>query len=159
VIVENPMDGLSQPADGRRFVFSRIHSLSSWPTDANIPGEQFCLLLLCGDALPDAAAIEAFASRALTQGMVYLSVWGRAPHRIEEVVDEVYVDTAAEERSTLVTTAHTNLDEAIAFFENDVRPPKAQCHLWWVVAVGDDDAAERTLSALESRRTVGRLAC
>lgn len=154
------MDEVHPPAERRRFCFSRIPSLASWPQESNVPGEPFCVLLLCGDASRDSADLEAFTARAIGQGMVYLSVWGSASAWVEEVVDEIYVDTihTQSSRPPLITTAHAGLRDAVTHFEEDVRPPQGveRCNLWWLVALGDSDAADAALHHLELRHPVER---
>lgn len=149
------------PVEGRRFLFSRIAHLNSWPQASNVPGAPFCLLLLVGDVAPDLADLESFTARAVSQGMVYLCVWGSASEWIEEVVDEIYVDTtrAQSSRLPLITTAHAELQEAVMYFEEDTRAPEGleRCGLWWVVAIGDSDPSDVVLHELEDRHPVGRL--
>jgi len=117
--------------------------------------------LLCDDEVPEAQQVETFASRALRQGMLYLSVWGSYPEWVEDLVDQVYEEAiiAGELNSRLlVTTAHSDLDEAVTFFEHDVRPAEdAKGNLWWVVSIGDDAAIEIATRRLEARHRVGRL--
>src|SRR5438445_11983415 len=79
--------------DRRRYVVSQIPDLGFWRDDIGVPGEPFCLLLLCGDEVLEAQHVESFASRALRQGMLYLSVWGTAAEWVEDLVDQVYEDT------------------------------------------------------------------
>ena len=155
------MDVTLPPAEARRFLLSRIPSLSSWPQAPNVPGERFCLLLLFGDEVPDLADLESFTPRAVTQGMVYLSVWGDASEWIEEVVDEIYVDATRSQSSRLplITTAHTELREAVVYFADDAKPPEGvdQCNLWWIVVIGDSDPGDVVLHELEARHPVGHL--
>jgi len=155
------MSERSSAADGRRYLVSQIPVFGSWPEDIGIPGEPFCLLLLCDDEVPEAQQVETFASRALRQGMLYLSVWGSYSEWVEDLVDQVYEEAiiAGELNSRLlVTTAHSDLDEAVTFFEHDVRPAEdAKGNLWWVVSVGDDAAIEIATRRLEARHRVGRL--
>lgn len=155
------MSERSSAVDGRRYVVSQIPDLGLWPEDPGIPGEPFCLLLLCGDEIPETQHVESFASRALRQGMLYLSVWGSYSEWVEDLVDQVYeVAIIAGELDSrlLVTTAHSDLDEALTFFEHDVRPAEdAKANLWWVVSVDDDAATELVTRRLEARHRVERL--
>jgi hypothetical protein len=147
--------------DGRRFVVSQIPDLGLWPEDLGIPGEPFCLLLLCGEEAPEAQHVESFASSALRQGMLYVSVWGSYSEWVEDLVDSVYEEAsiAGELNSRLlVTTAHSDLDEALTFFEHAVRPAEdAKANLWWVVSVADNAAIEVVTRQLEARHRVERL--
>jgi hypothetical protein len=57
-----------------------------------------------------------------------------------------------------VTTAHSDLDEALDFFEHAVRPAEgAKGNLWWVVSVGNDPALDVTTRRLETRHRVERM--
>lgn len=145
-------------ATGRRFAVSHISNLDAWPRDLGVPGEPFCLLLLCSDPEPEVGHVQSFADRALRQGMLYLSVWGPASDEIERTVDDVYVDSLALQHNphTLVTTAHADLNEALAFFENDARPAAEvhTCVLWWVVSVGDKVAGDMATRKLAVRHVV-----
>jgi hypothetical protein len=155
------MSERSSAADGRRYSVSQIPDLGFWPDDIGVPGEPFCLLLLCGDEVLEDELVESFASHALRQGMLYLSVWGTASEWVEDLVDQVYEDAsiAGELNSRLlVTTAHSDLDEAINFFEHDVRPAEdAKGNLWWVVSVGNNPALELATRRLEAGHRVERL--
>lgn len=155
------MSEQASAVDGRRYLVSQLPNLGLWPEDVGVPGEPFCLLLLCDNETLEDQHVESFASRALRQGMVYLSVWGTDSQSVHDLVDQVYEHAiiAGELNSRLlITTSHSDLDEALHFFEHDVRPAEdAKGNLWWVVSVTKDAALELVTRRLEARHRVERL--
>ena len=140
---------------------SEVADLASWPKDDGVPGEPFCLLLLTGEGVLEDREAESFASRALRQGMVYLSVWCTESEWIEDVVDQIDVGLTISGEigaGQLVTTSHSDLDEALDFFEHDVRPSgEPHARLWWVVSVGNRAALAVAIRRLRADHRVERL--
>ncbi len=149
---------MANDAGARRFAVSHLESLSAWPADRHVPGEQFCLLLLIEHSTVDIDTVQQFAFQAISQGLVYLCVWGPDSVWFEQVVDQVY-EAGVEGReftSPLVTTAHRDLQEAFLFFENDATPDN--CDLWWIVSVGEVSQADATMHEFALRHPVTTIA-
>jgi len=144
----------------RRFAFSRLHSLGRWPAEESIPGEPFCLLLLMSNNVEEQSVVETFAERSIRQGMRYFSVWGLEATWVEDIVDGVFERVRTiRDMASLVTTAHSDLDEAISFFKQDAIPPAESrpCHLWWVAAVGSDIDASLVRNLLGMKDEIERI--
>ncbi|HYA44311.1 MAG TPA: hypothetical protein VED59_01795 [Acidimicrobiales bacterium] len=106
--------------------------------------------------MPSLEEIKSFTLRALRQGMVYLSVWGSSADWITDNVDQLYVLSVTQKEAmpaSLITTSHSELQEAVNFFEEDVRPPVAagKTTLWWVVSLDAGAMADPAVAAFQSR--------
>jgi hypothetical protein len=138
------------PESGRAMFLLEIDSLDDWPEDVSLPKSRHFVLFLAADAsdLSD-EDVAAFAERALDQGMVYLSTWGRDSERVHDVFEEAAAEWApdADADDALLSEWHEDepLSEALRFSVASASPAHAfekSCKATLVAVVGDPDAAE-----------------
>ena len=111
-----------------------LNDLCDWPTDLPIEGRRFSLFMVMDgrDVAEDACRVwNAFADRAIEQGLAYLCTWGPNCELLHDLMDETLVERETRETqgpSFTMTTWHADesLEEALEFFRDCAIDPELQ---------------------------------
>ena len=136
---------------GRTKCLLELDTLEDWPENLKLPKSKHFVLFLALDAkgILD-EDITAFLKKALEQGMVYLSAWGRDAERVHDLCDEVDFEWNPDSDADNVVLSEWHegepLSEALWFSVGAAWPAndyEATCGVTLVVSVGNPDWAEQ----------------
>ncbi len=141
---------VKHPESGRTMFLLEIDSLDDWPEDLALPKSKYFVLFLAADASDlSVEDLAAFSTRALDQGMVYLSTWGKDSERVHDTFEEACAewDPDSDANSAILSEWHEDepLSEALRFSAAHALPAsdfEKGCKATLVAIVGNPDAAE-----------------
>lgn len=132
------------PVGGRRFLAARAKSLAVWPVEVALPSRYFACLVIADGTAESTDELGRWASRALSQGMVFCAAWGPGGEVVHDVVDWAALerDKYRSDSPIVVTTWHSSesMAEAVEFFVNTTVLDAAyrpECHSWLLVEDGE----------------------
>jgi hypothetical protein len=136
---------------GRTMCFLELDSLEDWPENLRLPKSRHFVLFLALDAKDLADDdVSAFAAKALDQGMVYLSAWGRDAERVHDVCEEAAADwdPDSDSDSAVLSEWHEGepLSRALWFSVGSAAPAmdyENSCRVTLAVTVGNPDWADQ----------------
>jgi hypothetical protein len=138
------------PESGRTMFLLEIDSLDDWPEELALGKAKKFVLFLATDAADlSEEDLTAFSVKALDQGMVYLSSWGKDSERVHDTFEEAAADwdPDADADNALLSEWHEDepLSEALRFSVAHALPAHAfekGCTATLAAIVGNPDAAE-----------------
>ena len=142
---------------GRTPCLLELDTLEDWPEVLKLPKSKHFVMFLALDAkgIPD-EDITAFATKALEQGMVYLSAWGRDAERVHDVCEEASAewDPDSDADDAILSEWHEGepLSQALWFSVGSAAPAmeyENTCGVTLVVSVGNPDWAAQMREWLE----------
>ena len=139
------------PESGRTMCLLEIDSLEDWPENLRLPKSKHFVMFLAFDAKGVGDEdVTAFAVRALDQGMVYLSAWGRDAERVHDVCEEASAewDPDSDADDAILSEWHEGeaLSQAVLFAVASAAPAmeyEKTCGVTLVVSIGNPDWAEQ----------------
>ncbi len=139
-----------------------IDSLDDWPEEIRFPkSPQFVLFLACDATDVEDDELQAFARKAIDQGMVYLSTWGPGAERVHDIFDEVDGDRNPDSNADSVVLSEWHEDEPLAealrFAVATASPAhdyEKTCKATLCVSVGNPDWAEQIRGWLDEPDTL-----
>jgi hypothetical protein len=150
------------PETGRTMCLLEIDSLEDWPENLRLPKSRHFVLFLALDAkgIPD-EDVAAFATKALDQGMVYLSAWGRDAERVHDVCEEASAEwnPDSDVDDAILSEWHEGepLSQALLYSVSSAAPAndyEGTCAVTLAVSVGNPDWAEQVREWLEDPKSL-----
>jgi hypothetical protein len=145
------------PESGRTQFLLELDSLDDWPEDVALARSKHFVLFLAMDA-EDVSdeEVAALARKALDQGMVYVSAWGKGAERVHDVFEEASADwdPDSDADTAILSEWHEEepLSEALRFSVASAVPASAYekgCRATLAVTIGNPDWAESVREWLE----------
>lgn len=94
----------------RDVYLARLKHLSDWPAELAEPKPHFVVFLAMDATEASSEEIANAARKLLSQGMVYVCVWGPDCERVHDTFDRVAVETGHIDDATLMSSWHSDED-------------------------------------------------